>query len=196
MTTSFQQPLSSVGSVQIASPNRFLTVSNLLSISRGLLSIPFAIIMLSHSPESRLWGAAIMVVAALTDKFDGVLARKYNQITEWGRILDPLADKVAVSVVAIVLLILGNIPVWFVVSLLLRDLLIFSGGMHIKSKRGIVLQSNEAGKWTVGIVALTLFLMVLNAQSILIDVSLWASVILLIVSFALYIRLFMEVMKG
>ncbi len=102
MTTSAQQRLSSGGSVQTTSPDHFLTASNLLSISRGLLSIPFAIVMLGHSPESRLWGAAIMVVAALTDKFDGVLARKYNQITEWGKILDPLADKVAVSVVAIV----------------------------------------------------------------------------------------------
>lgn len=196
MTTPFQQPLSSTGSVQSTSPDRFFTASNLLSISRALLAIPFAMVMLNHSPESRVWGGALMIAAALTDKFDGVLARKYSQITEWGKILDPLADKVAVAVVGVVLLILGDIPVWFVVTLVLRDLLIFSGGIYIKAKKGLVLQSNEAGKWTVGIVALSLFLMVLDAQSILIDISIWASVVLLIVSFALYVKRFLEVMKG
>lgn len=163
---------------------------------RALLVIPFALVMLASSPPSRLWGAIIMVLGALTDKYDGVLARKYNQITEWGKILDPVADKIAVGAVAIVLLVLGNIPVWFVIALLLRDVMIFSGGMYIRSKKGMVLQSNEAGKWAVGIVSLALFLMVLNAQSILVNVFLWASVVLLMVSFSMYVKRFMEVMKG
>ena len=137
-----------------------------------------------------------MVLAALTDKYDGVLARKYDQITEWGKILDPVADKIAVSAVAIVLLVLGNIPPWFVVALLIRDALIFSGGMYVKKKKGIVLQSNEAGKWTVGIVSLALFLMVLNAQSILVDVAISAGVVLLMVSSSMYVKRFIEVMKG
>lgn len=186
----------SASSSQTESANRFLTISNLLSIVRALLAIPFAIVMLTSTPPLRLWGAIIIVLAALTDKYDGVLARKYNQITEWGKILDPVADKIAVGAVAVVLLVLGNIPVWFVVALLVRDLLIFSGGMYIKTKKGIVLQSNEAGKWTVGIVSLALFLMVLNAQSILVDILVWASVVLLFVSFSMYVKRFIEVMKG
>jgi len=183
-------------SSQPESSDRFLTISNLLSIARALLAIPFAVVMLTSIPPSRLWGGIIMIVAALTDKYDGVLARKYNQITEWGKILDPVADKIAVGAVAIVLLVLGNIPVWFVIVLLVRDVVIFSGGMYLKTKKGIVLQSNEAGKWTVGIVSLALFLMVLDAQSILVDFAIWASVVLLIVSFSMYVKRFMEVMKG
>ena len=161
-----------------------------------MLAIPFAVVMLTNTPPSRLWGAIIIVLAALTDKFDGVVARKYNQVTEWGKVLDPLADKIAVASVAIVLLMLGNIPAWFVIALLVRDVLIFSGGMYIKAKKHVVLQSNEAGKWTVGIVSLALFLIVLDAQSTLIDISIWASVVLLAVSFLLYVRRFIEVMKG
>lgn len=195
MTTLVQQPPGSPDSIQVTPENRFFTVSNLLSISRGILSIPFAVVMLSQSPESRVWGGLLMLMAALTDKFDGVLARKYNQITEWGKILDPLADKIAVAVVAVVLLVLGNIPIWFVVALLLRDIVIFSGGMYVKSRKGILLQSNEAGKWTVGIVGLALFLMVLNAQSILVDISIFASTILLAASFGLYVKRFLEVIK-
>lgn len=187
---------SPASSTQAESSNRFLTISNLLSVMRALLAIPFAVVMLNGTPASRLWGAIIMVLAALTDKYDGVLARKYSQVTEWGKILDPVADKIAVGAVAIVLLVLGSIPVWFVVVLLVRDMLIFSGGMYIKSRKGVVLQSNEAGKWTVGIVSLALFLMVLGAQSILVDIFVWASVVLLVVSFSMYVSRFIEVMKG
>jgi CDP-diacylglycerol--glycerol-3-phosphate 3-phosphatidyltransferase len=171
-------------------------MSNLLSISRAAMAIPFAFVMLAETPSSRLWGGVIMVAAALTDKFDGVLARKYNQITQWGRVLDPIADKIAVGTVAIVLLALGNIPVWFVAAVLARDALIFSGGMYVRKKKGVILESNEAGKWAVGIVSLALFLMVLNAQSVLVDISLLASVALLVVSFAMYLMRFKEVMKG
>lgn len=192
MTTS-PESLTPAGPHESESTTRFLTASNILSISRAALTIPFAAVMLSGDPSSRLWGGIIMVVGALTDKYDGILARKYGQVTQWGRILDPLADKVAVAVVSIVLLVLGNIPVWFLVALLLRDVLIFSGGMYLKSKKEIVLQSNEAGKWTVGIVSLTLFLMVLNAQSGLVDFFMWASVVLLVVSFWMYVQRFRDV---
>lgn len=194
MTTLLQSD-TPAGSPQAEPSNRFLTISNVLSITRALLAIPFAVVMLTSSPPSRLWGGIIMVLAALTDKYDGVLARKYNQITEWGKILDPVADKIAVGAVAIILLVLGNIPAWYVAVLLARDVAIFSGGMYIKTRKGLVLQSNEVGKWTVGIVSLALFLMVLNAQSILVDLAVWASVVLLAVSFSMYMKRFIEVMK-
>ena len=192
MTTT---PQSSVSPGVAATPDRFLTASNLLSISRAFLVIPFVVAMLYTDPPSRLWGCVIMILAALTDRYDGILARKLNQVTDWGKILDPIADKIDVGAVAIVLLILGNIPLWFVIVLIARDVLIASGGIYVKKKKGLLLQSNEAGKWTVGIVALALFLMVLNAQTILVETAVWTSVTLLIVSFALYVRRFIEVMK-
>jgi CDP-diacylglycerol--glycerol-3-phosphate 3-phosphatidyltransferase len=100
-----------------------------------------------------------------------------------------------VTAVAVVLVLLGNIPIWFLAALVLRDLLIFTGGMYVKSKKGVLLQSNEVGKWTVGIVSLALFLMVLNAQTIIVDIAIAASTILLLVSFSMYLKRFLEVMK-
>jgi len=178
-----------------ATVERFFTISNFLSISRALLTIPFVLVMLSEYPSSRMWGGLIMFVAALTDKYDGVLARKFNQITEWGKILDPLADKIAVGAVVLVLLHLHDIPLWLVVVVLGRDILIFIGGMYIKATRGVVLPSNETGKWAVGIISLTLFLMVLDLHSWVIDVLLCISVLLLALSFVLYIKRFIEVLK-
>jgi len=178
-----------------ATVDRFFTISNLLSISRALLAIPFVLVMLSEYPSARMWGGLIMFVAALTDKYDGVLARKFNQTTEWGKILDPLADKIAVGAVVLVLLHLHDIPLWLVVVVLGRDILIFIGGMYIKATRGVVLPSNETGKWAVGIISLTLFLMVLDLHSWVIDVLLCISVLLLALSFVLYIKRFIEVLK-
>ena len=136
--------------------SRFLTLSNLLSISRAVLIVPFAAVALSEIPGARLWACLIMAVAALTDRLDGLLARKLHEVTDWGKILDPLADKVGVAAVALVLLVLRAIPLWFVIALVGRDLVILSGGIFLKARKGILMQSNEAGKWTVGVVALTL----------------------------------------
>jgi len=177
-------------------PQTFFTLSNLLSISRALLVIPFAIVMFSDTPASRYWGALIMVVAALTDKVDGLLARKLHQTSEWGKILDPLADKVAVASAAVVLLALNAIPLWFVCLVLVRDLLILSGGLFIKSRLRVLLPSNELGKWTVGIVALTLFLLVLGIQSLLTDLLLFAAALMVMASFALYLKRFAEIIRG
>jgi CDP-diacylglycerol--glycerol-3-phosphate 3-phosphatidyltransferase len=160
----------------------FYTPSNLLSIS--------------SLPTARFWGACIITLAALTDKFDGLLARKYGYESEWGRILDPLADKAGVAAVALVLLKLGDIPLWFVIALLARDLLIFLGGLFLKAKRGVVLGSNQTGKWAIGIIALALFALVVRGPSPAATVLIWASTVMLAVSLGLYVRRFSETMKG
>jgi CDP-diacylglycerol--glycerol-3-phosphate 3-phosphatidyltransferase len=170
----------------------FLTPSNILSISRAVLVIPFVYVMLSSLPAARLWGALIMILAALTDRFDGVLARKYGYETEWGRILDPLADKIGIAAGALVLLQLGDIPLWFVIALIARDIMIFLGGVYIKARTGVVLPSNQVGKWAVGIVSLAIFLLVLTGASLAASICIWLSVLLLIASFVSYVRRFFK----
>ncbi len=177
-------------------PSRFFTVSNLLSIGRGLLAIPFALVLSSGGEESRIWGAVIMAAAALTDKFDGVIARRYGQATEWGRILDPLADKIAVAAGGIVMLALSIVPLWFVLVVVCRDLLIFAGGVYLKAIHGTVLPSNRTGKWAVGIVSLTLFCYLLNLPGTVTAALALASVILLLASLALYLARFVSLVRA
>jgi CDP-diacylglycerol--glycerol-3-phosphate 3-phosphatidyltransferase len=140
----------------------FLTLSNLLSIFRALLSVPFALVMLLPDAPLRFWAAGILLTGAATDRLDGDLARRRGEETEWGKILDPLADKICVTVMALVLLKLGDMPLWFVGAVVARDLLILAGGTYIKAKRGVVLPSNIAGKWTAALIALTIFTILLN----------------------------------
>jgi len=175
---------------------RFATVSNFLSIARAVLAVPFVLVMLSDVPGARWWGMAILAVAALTDKLDGVFARRFNQVTEWGKILDPLADKIGVAAVALVLLSLGLAPLWFVLLVLVRDLLIFAGGVYLKSSRGVVLPSNQAGKWAVGIVTLALFACMMQAGTPWEEILLAAACGLLLLSFAQYIGRFAAVARS
>lgn len=142
----------------------FLTISNLLSLSRIALALAFAVVMVTDVPSAELWGLGLLVLAMVTDKLDGDLARWLGQETTWGRILDPLADKIGVGVVSVVLVVRGLVPLWFVVFLVVRDLLILSGGILLRVRHGVVLPSNRTGKWTVGVIAAALILGLLEAQ--------------------------------
>ena len=99
-----------------AASQRFLTVSNLLSISRS----PFDSLRTRHAcplgRPLRFWALGILSVAMLTDFLDGMIARARGEDTEWGKILDPLADKVCVAVDGACPAQLGDLPLWFVAS--------------------------------------------------------------------------------
>jgi CDP-diacylglycerol--glycerol-3-phosphate 3-phosphatidyltransferase len=174
----------------------FLTISNLLSIFRATLSIPFALVMLLPDRPLRYLAAGILFVGAVTDKLDGDIARMRHEETEWGRILDPLADKICVIVMALVLLKLGDLPFWFVAALIARDLLILAGGMYLRSTRGVVLPSNMTGKWTATIIAFTILILLLNLFPSVQWVFLGACVIGLAVSFVLYVGRFLHVLRA
>ena len=173
----------------------FLTVANLLSIFRALLSIPFALVMLLPALPLRSWAVGILLVGALTDKLDGDLARLRNEVTEWGRILDPLADKICVAVMSLVLLKLGDMPLWFVAALLGRDLLILAGGVYLKSTRGVVLPSNLTGKWTAALIALTILVLLMNVLPGIQWIFLAACTAGLVLSFALYVGRFLGAVR-
>ena len=154
--------------------------------------------LLQNTSSGALYAAALILIAASTDLFDGMLARKLGQVTEIGKIIDPLADKIAVAVVAFVLVFQAKIPFWFFCLALSRDLLIFLGGIHITRKQGIILQSNQTGKWAVTSVAFYLLLAVLDRPEIIWckELFLLSSGCLLIVSFVFYLRRYIEVVRG
>jgi CDP-diacylglycerol--glycerol-3-phosphate 3-phosphatidyltransferase len=173
----------------------FLTISNLLSLFRALLTIPFALVMLLPDPPLRLWAVGIVLAGMLTDKLDGDLARARGEETEWGKILDPLADKLCIAVMAIVLLKLGDVPFWFVLALVARDLLILAGGLYLKSTRGVVLPSNLLGKWTATVIAFTILCILLNVAREMQWVLLAACAGGLLLSLFTYVGRFLQVVR-
>jgi CDP-diacylglycerol--glycerol-3-phosphate 3-phosphatidyltransferase len=97
----------------------------------------------------RYYILALILIAFISDLLDGYIARKTNQISELGKIIDPLADKVLIALIVFNLFVMGMIPTFFFWIIILRDILIFLGGLYIKKKIGKVLPSNLLGKATV-----------------------------------------------
>lgn len=133
-----------------------------------------------------------------SDLLDGFLARKLNQVSEFGKIIDPLADKISVIVISVILLLQGRIPLWFVLIVVLRDLLIFSFGLYLNYKKNIRLMSNYPGKiavFSIGLIILftiigTSFLIKLNEYLYVI------SLVLIFYSSVLYFRRFVETLNS
>ena len=169
-------------------------ISNGLSILRILMVIPASYYLLIGTSSSHMIAFILIVIGAATDFLDGYFARKYSQVTDFGRIIDPLADKVAIGVLVVILLIRSLLPLWFVLSILIRDIIIFSGGMYVQKSKGIVLQSNWLGKWTAGVLALLVGITVLNMDSLLQvkQIFIYGSTVMIILSFASYAKRFMQ----
>jgi CDP-diacylglycerol--glycerol-3-phosphate 3-phosphatidyltransferase len=170
--------------------HRYFTISNLLSSSRIFLVIPMGYCLMADFPHHRLWTVIIIVVAVATDFLDGFLARRLHQVTDFGKIMDPLADKIAVGVYALLMMWAGEIEPWYVILVLARDILIFAGGMYIKHKKKIVPQSNWPGKISVSLIAFVLFLGTIRLEFLreLYSAAVWISIAAMIWSVWSYTR--------
>ncbi|MDA0986387.1 MAG: CDP-alcohol phosphatidyltransferase family protein [Bacteroidetes bacterium] len=140
---------------------------NILSIFRLLLVIPFFMVMMNNDLQYQRWFAfSIVVIAGLTDRFDGYIARKYNLSSEIGIIIDPLVDKIAITIFIIILWLWNNIATWFFVVVLGRDILILSAAIYLKQKYNKVIKSNTTGKITIFFISVALSLALLNYSQI------------------------------
>ena len=121
-----------------------MLIANLITIIRLILIIPLAIILYNNGIQN-LFPAFIFIFIILTDFLDGYVARKYKQITSFGKILDPIVDKLLIVVVTIILIIKNIIPLYslFIFS---RDIIIWLCAIIIMRKQKIVLASNIYGK--------------------------------------------------
>ncbi|MCX7984053.1 MAG: CDP-alcohol phosphatidyltransferase family protein [Bacteroidetes bacterium] len=168
--------------------NRIWTISNILSALRIVLVVPIVYCVSIEFPNNRVYAVILILVALATDFLDGYFARLYHQVTEVGKVLDPLADKIAIGVYAIVLVILNEIPLWYVILVLIRDVLIVLGAFIIKQRKGIVPQSNWPGKIAVTLIACFFLLRTLQWESLkpITDIVLWLSVLFMLISLIVY----------
>lgn len=173
------------------------TVSNLISFSRILAPIPIIII------HQRMGEAAMGIIAVLvayviiSDYLDGLAARKLDQITELGKFMDPLADKVCASIIFLYAVYLEYIPLWFFGVLLIRDSLILAGSYFIKKKHGKVAMSVMSGKLYVNILALYwLVAFFFPGLEILKMILLSLTIVLMVYSFFVYANRFYLIQKG
>ena len=177
-----------------------MNLPNKLTVMRVIMIPFFVISLLAFHGEVRLLrnlAAAIFIVASLTDMLDGKIARKYNLVTNFGKFMDPLADKLLVCSALICLIELGQLPAWMVIIIVSREFII-SGFRLIASDNGIVIAASYWGKFkTVFQMAMIIVLIAAFEGSVFAVVEqilIWVSLILTIVSLVDYIRKNKEVL--
>ncbi len=165
------------------------TAPNLLSLLR-LALVPVALVLLAGG--DRAWAVAVLVVMAATDGVDGYVARRTGRVTELGKVLDPLADKVAIDSVMLLLAVRGEFPVWAVALFVGRDLVLGGVALAMARKRGEVPHSNVVGKTTFVVLAATAIAYAANVEVIEVPL-LVLSVFFVVASSVSYAR---EVARG
>lgn len=132
----------------VINPKEFLYISNILSLSRIFL-LPFIIISLIKNPAPYgLLTVTLMVIAIITDVLDGYLARRLNEVSALGKMLDPIGDKLCIGAVGVTVALLNDLPWWAMGFIILRDFLILTGGIIMVEKWTIITSSNIWGKAT------------------------------------------------
>ncbi len=165
-----------------------MNLPNKLTVLRVLM-IPFFVVfmLMDIVPGMDKWIAlAIFVIASLTDLLDGKIARKYNLVTNFGKFMDPLADKLLVSSAMICLVEMGRLPAWIVIIIISREFII-SGFRLVASDSGIVIAASYWGKFKTVFQMVMVIVMIMDlgpsfavVETILIYVALILTVISLI----------------
>ena len=153
-------------------------VPNILTTLRVLAAPLLAYALLHGQFELAFY---TFIVAAITDALDGWIARHFNQMTHYGAVMDPLADKLITLVCVVLLTYLGIVPLWLTLAMVVRDTVIVAGAFAYHRLFGEVeIHPTWLGKLHTAL-AFTLFVIVLSNSALLIDISEWLQVFFLVV---------------
>ena len=168
-----------------------MNLPNKLTVLRVIMIPFFVVSLLAFHGEVRLLrnlAAAIFIVASLTDMLDGKIARKYNLVTNFGKFMDPLADKLLVCSALICLIELGQLPSWMVIIIVSREFII-SGFRLVASDNGVVIAASYWGKFktTFQMIGVVLLIFNIPALSTLTTIIVWIALALTVISLVDYI---------
>ena len=152
-----------------------MNLPNKLTVFRVILIVPFVVLLLGGFQQ---WGwfttlfsgilpytdyiaVGIFIVASLTDLLDGKIARKYNLVTDFGKFMDPLADKLLVCSAMICLIEMGRLSAWIVIVIISREFII-SGFRLVASDNGVVIAASYWGKFKTTFQMIMIILLVLD----------------------------------
>ena len=168
-----------------------MNTPNKLTIARMII-VPFLVIFLLTGwggEANRYISLSLFVVASVTDWFDGYLARKNNLVTNFGKFMDPLADKLLVCSAMICMIDLKRLSAWFVIIIIAREFII-SGFRLIAAENGIVIAANYWGKFKTASQMIMIILLILHFDGIFVileQIFIWLSLALTIISLITYI---------
>lgn len=176
-----------------------MNLPNKLTLLRVFL-VPVFVIFMLITPEWSRWVAlAIFIIASLTDTADGYIARKYNLVTDFGKFMDPLADKLLVCAAMICLIQTGQLKAWMVIVIISREFII-SGFRLIAVEKGVVIAASMWGKVKTVVQMVMICALLIDAGAawfqVLEQILIWAALILTVVSLIDYILKNKDVIGG
>lgn len=181
-----------------------MNLPNKLTIFRVILIVPFVLLLLggqagwfgANTTVTDFIALAIFIIASLTDLIDGKIARKYNLVTNFGKFMDPLADKLLVCAAMIALIEMGRIPSWVVIIIISREFII-SGFRLIASDNNVVIAASYWGKFKTTFQMVMVCLMIANIPqiAILTTIVMWIALALTVISLVDYLVKNKDVMK-
>ncbi len=122
-----------------------MNLPNQLSIARLLLTLPFVVLCYASVPNGQSWALIVFLIASFTDYLDGTIARRWNLVTNFGKLFDPLADKILMASALTMLAIEKQVPAWVVIAILAREFFV-TGIRQIAVSQGVVLAAEKLGK--------------------------------------------------
>lgn len=152
-----------------------MNLPNKLTIARMCMVPLFMIALMMNTDASRIVATVIFALASLTDMLDGQIARKYNMVTNFGKLMDPLADKVLTAAAMICLVELGDLAAWIAVLIIFREYLI-TGLRSVAASENIVVAANIWGKVKTVCQMFALMLLMLKPQIMAlcgVNIGLW-----------------------
>ena len=168
-----------------------MNLPNKLTVLRVIM-IPFFVAALLYdggaNQNMRYVAAALFIIASLTDMLDGKIARKYNLVTNFGKFMDPLADKLLVCSALICMIELRELPAWMVIIIISREFII-SGFRLVASDNGVVIAASYWGKFKTTFQMIGVVLLIFNtpALSMVTTIVIWIALALTVISLVDYV---------
>lgn len=166
-----------------------MNLPNLLTMFRMFLIPVFILIFFSNIHSSLMYSILIFLIAGFTDTLDGFIARKFNLVTKWGIILDPLVDKLMLVTVLTCLVIKSYIPLWVLIIMTAKETSMITAGILLYNN-DTVIPSNFFGKLATVLFYISIFVLSLNKNigNMLVYIAVGSSIIAFINYYMLYIK--------
>ena len=164
-----------------------MNIPNTLTIIRLFLIPVFILVIFSNSPHSFIISMIIFIASSITDVLDGYIARKYNKVTKFGTLIDPLADKLTLLTVLFSLYIKKFIPIFILIIVVLKELTMILGGLLLY-KSNIIIPSNIFGKATTVLFFIGILSMLISKK--LSIIILYIALISALIALGIYLKVF------
>lgn len=167
-----------------------------LTVLRVILTLPIILFALQNTFITNWIAAVLFIIASITDYFDGYYARKLNAVTNLGKFLDPVADKILVSALLVLFVSQNKVDIWMAILFICRDTLI-SGIRAAAAADGVIIDAKATGKWKAALQMCSIPMLIINAEDFFFPLNnigyflLWFSVGLSLISGWEYFRLYL-----